>query len=131
MWSGFRRRLRSWRWALARFASTCSSEIQWRRVACKLSFRRRETRSRFSTSLSICSLSLILLSTSCTSLPDEPLHEQVACRRPNREQWIGFYVLVGLAKQEKATGDEGHLAAAVQHYGGMLKRCGYFEEPSH
>lgn len=73
-------------------------------------------------------LSLILLSTSLfgcpRTLPSELPPAAAVCRKWNREQLIGYFALTQLAQQEKATGDEAHVAAAVEAMGALLHRCG-------
>ncbi len=78
-------------------------------------------------SSSFCS-SLILLSVislGCPKPPPKPLPvpEPAVCRKWNREQLIGFYVLTQLAIEEQAKGDEAHVAAAVAEIGALLTRC--------
>lgn len=52
------------------------------------------------------------------------LPPEAVCPKWNREQLIGWYVLVQIAEQEKKTGDEAHVYATIQKLGGMLRRCG-------
>lgn len=92
----------------------------------------RSSRSRRGWWLS-CS-SLILLSTTLLAcpkpLPPKPLPPEAVCRRWNREQLIGFYALTQLAIQERARGDEAHVAAAVEELGALLTRCGILRRPA-
>lgn len=76
---------------------------------------------------------LVLIPTSLISLgcPKTPPVEQAptaaVCRKWNREQLVGFFVLVQLAEQERATGDEAHVAEAVEAMGALLHRCGILQ----
>lgn len=69
---------------------------------------------------------LSMISIGCPKPPPKPLPapEPAVCRKWNREQLIGFYALVQLAKAERAKGDEVHVAAAVEELGALLTRCG-------
>lgn len=75
--------------------------------------------------------SLILLCLISSACPKTPPVEQAptaaVCRKWNREQLVGFYVLVQLAQQKRATGDEAHVAAAVEAMGALLTRCGILQ----
>lgn len=81
-------------------------------------------------SYSLCSMILILLSTSSLGCPKppppppDPIPSPIVCQRWNREQLIGYYALTQLAIQERARGDEAHVAAAVEELGALLTRCG-------
>ncbi len=87
---------------------------------------RRSSPSRRSYSPTCSSLILLcLISLGCPKTPPAPpTLEAPACRQWNREQLIGFYALTQLAQQERARGDEAHVAAAVEELGAMLTRCG-------
>lgn len=80
----------------------------------------------------ISSLSLIPLLMSLPgcpkTLPPDPLPASAVCRDWNREQLTGYFVLVQLAKQEKAMGDDAHVAAAVEATGALLVRCGILKK---
>lgn len=81
---------------------------------------------------SYCS-SLILLSTTLLACPKtppvEPIPKAAVCRQWNREQLIGYFALTQLAMQERARGDEAHVAAAVAELGAILTRCGILHAP--
>lgn len=79
---------------------------------------------------SLILLSMISLGCQNPPPPPRPLPPEVVCRRWNREQLIGFYALTQLATQERARGDEAHVAAAVEELGAMLTRCGILMRPT-
>lgn len=87
----------------------------------------RSSPSRRVSSIS-CSILILILASSlgCPKPPPRPLPvpEPAVCRKWNREQLIGFYALVQLAKAERAKGDAVHVAAAVEATGALLTRCG-------
>lgn len=60
-------------------------------------------------------------------MPQEQEPAAAVCRRWNREQLIGFYALTQLALQERAKGDDAHVAAAVEELGALLTRCGILQ----
>lgn len=64
------------------------------------------------------------ISTGCPKQPSESPPAAAVCRRWNRQQLTGYFALVQIAKQERALGDEVHIAEAVEAMGALLKRCG-------
>lgn len=76
--------------------------------------------------MSFCLLPTLLL-LSCARLPDVPLPRAAVCQKWNREQLIGYFVLVQLADQERKLGDEAHVAAAVDQLGRMMHLCRILE----
>ena len=75
---------------------------------------------------------LVLLSTSCSgwlkSKPETPTSPPTSapefqCREGNQEEWTGWFVLTRVAQEERAKGDQYHVAQSVEWLGGILRDC--------